>query len=102
VLDTGTNGTYPANTNNVLQSDSTLSTDVLGGSTCYYSSELLNASDDIIGSFYVDPMGTQVDVPSVNGSIVGAASESTDWTQNWTFGLSDLWFVNPDGTCATP
>jgi hypothetical protein len=97
VLNTGV-GSYPANTNNVLQTDSTLSSNVLGGSTCYYSSELAGGG----GSFYNDPTGTQVDVPSVNGGIVGAVSASDDWTQNWAFGLNDLWFVNADGSCATP
>jgi len=101
MTNTGVNGTYPGNTNNsiVTRTIGASNAAALGGTTCYYSQELLDVDDNVIGSTFWDDAGNSFDVLSEGGGIVGAVSASDDWTANWTFGLGPELWIRSQPTC---
>jgi len=76
-------GSYPQNTNNVLQTVS--------------AADAIDPDLQILNGFYTptqfrDAAGNVFTVPSVNGGLIGAVTASDDWTAGWTVGLDNLWF----------
>jgi len=99
VTNTGTAGSYPENTNNVIVTRTTNLSRALGGSTCFYSEELLDADDNVIGSTFLDDTGASFDVLSEGGGVVGAVGPTNDWTANWTFGLGPELWIRGNSNC---
>lgn len=83
--------TYTLNTNNVIETESDdPDVSILGGSKGFFTLSTL-----------VDANGETINIPSTDGTTIGAVSESDDWTAGWTICLepkssSDcgLWFLN--------
>ncbi len=77
---TNVGGRYPANTGNVVITDS------------------VNTNVRVLDSYFTatafaDAAGTAFTVaPANTGGIIGAVRRSDNWTASWTFGLDTLWF----------